>query len=126
MKTIRHGLLVGIERLGDELIFSMTVSGKLKHSDYEIMVPMLESALDGISEPKIKALTDLREFEGWELKAAWDDFKFGLKHGREFSKIAVVGNKKWEELMSKVASWFVSGEVQYFEDLESAENWLAA
>ena len=125
MEIVRHGLSVGIERVENEFFFTMKIAGKLTHNDYEVMVPMLESALEGIKDPSIKALIDITELEGWELRAAWDDLKFGLKHGGEFSKIAVIGNKKWEEVMAKVASWFISGEVQYFEESGPAHEWLS-
>lgn len=58
------------------------------------------------------------------LRAAWDDFKLGLKHGNEFDKIAIYGNKKWQEYLSKIASWFISGDVKFFEDANEALEWL--
>jgi len=30
----------------------------------------------------------MTELQGWELRAAWDDFKIGLKHGGDFEKVA--------------------------------------
>jgi hypothetical protein len=85
---------------------------------------MIESALDTVKEPKVKALIDGTELEGWELRAAWDDFKLGLKHGNEFEKIAIYGNKGWQEIAAKIGSWFMSGEVKYFETYNDALDWL--
>jgi hypothetical protein len=85
---------------------------------------MIDNALLGIKEAKIKALIDATQLEGWELRAAWDDFKLGLKHGSEFEKIAIYGNEKWQEYISKIASWFISGEVKFFENEEEAIKWL--
>ena len=85
---------------------------------------MIESALEGVDHPKIKAIFDGTELEGWELRAAWDDFKIGLKHGSEFEKIAIYGNKRWQEISAKVGSWFMSGEVKYFENRDDALAWL--
>ena len=64
--------------------------------------------------------------EGWELRAAWDDFKIGLKHGNEFKRIAIYGNKNWQEITAKIGSWFISGEVKYFDDEGDALAWLSA
>ncbi len=64
------------------------------------------------------------ELEGWEVRAAWDDFKLDMKHGKEFEKIAILGNKRWQELATKISSWFISGESKYFEDAKEALNWL--
>ena len=85
---------------------------------------MIDSALNAVREPQVKALIDGTELEGWELRAAWDDFKIGLKHGNEFVKIAIYGNKNWQQIAAKVGAWFVSGEVKYFENEEDALAWL--
>lgn len=124
MNLTRHGLLIGIERVGNEFFLSLKAVGKLTHKDYEKINPMLDSALEGIKDPKVKVFIDGSELEGWELRAAWDDFKLGLKHGGEFDKIAIFGNKKWQEYASKLASWFISGDVEFFDDPGKALAWL--
>lgn len=85
---------------------------------------MIDSALAGIEQPEIRALVDATELEGWEARAAWDDFKLGLKHGNEFVKIAIYGNKRWQDMAAKIGSWFISGEMKYFEDEDEAIEWL--
>lgn len=124
MSIIRHGLSIGIERIDNDFFLSLKAVGKLTHKDYEKINPMIDSALEGVKDPKVKAYIDGSELEGWELRAAWDDFKLGLKHGNEFDKIAIFGNKKWQEYAAKIGSWFVSGEIKYFEDADAALNWL--
>ncbi|MCP4009844.1 MAG: STAS/SEC14 domain-containing protein [Proteobacteria bacterium] len=124
MNVKRHGLSIGIERIDNAFFLSLKAIGKLTHEDYETIVPMLDSALEGIKDPRINALIDGTELEGWELRAAWDDFKLGLKHGSQFEKIAIVGNRKWQEYSAKMGSWFISGEVKYFETKPGALDWL--
>ena len=124
MKYSRHGLSIGIERVDGSFFLTLRAVGKLKHEDYEVINPMIDSALEGVKDPKIRALIDGSEFEGWELRAAWDDFKMGLKHGSQFEKIAIFGDSKWQEMAAKVGSWFVSGEVKYFEECDDALDWL--
>jgi hypothetical protein len=124
MNIVRHGLSIGIEHTGHDFCMTLKVAGKLTHEDYEVMVPMLESAIAGIKHPEIKALIDATELEGWELRAAWDDLKLGLKHGKEFKKIAVLGNSKWQKYASKIGAWFTSADIKYFEDTTEALSWL--
>ena len=124
MSITRHGLSIGIERVADNIYLSLKAVGKLTHEDYETITPMIDSALDGVKEAKVKVLIDGTELEGWELRAAWDDFKLGLKHGGEFEKIAIYGNKNWQEITAKICSWFISGEVKYFENYDGALAWL--
>ncbi|MGH1486131.1 MAG: STAS/SEC14 domain-containing protein [Cellvibrionaceae bacterium] len=124
MALSKHGISIGIERVNKEFFLSLKVVGTLQHDDYEVMVPMIESALEGVANPKIKAYVDCTELDGWELRALWDDFKLGVNHKHDFSKIALVGNKRWQELGVKVGSWFMSGEVKYFEDKKEGIDWL--
>ena len=125
MNTDRHGLSIGIDRVGKEFFLTLKAVGKLTHEDYKVITPMIDSALDGVPDAKIKAIIDGTEMEGWELRAAWDDFRLGLKHGKEFDKIAIFGNKNWQEIAAKIGSWFISGEVKYFESESEALEWLA-
>jgi hypothetical protein len=124
MKILRHGLSIGIERVNNEFFLSLKAVGKLTHEDYEKINPMIDSALEGVKDPQVKVFIDGSEFEGWELRAAWDDLKLGLKHGNNFDKIAIFGNKKWQEYAAKIATWFVSGDARFFEDADEAWTWL--
>jgi hypothetical protein len=124
MDIQRHGLSVGIDRVGDDFFISMRVQGKLTHEDYARITPMLDAALNEVDHPKANVLLDATEFEGWELRAAWDDFKLGLKHGSDFNKIAIVGDKHWQQWAAKIGSWFISGDACYFNDFAEALSWL--
>ena len=77
---------------------------------------MIDSALEGIKHPIVDVYIDASELEGWEIKAAWDDMKLGIKHKNDFRNIAIFGHKKWYEYAAKVGSWFISGEAKFFED----------
>jgi hypothetical protein len=122
----KHGLSIGIERQGAEYFLQLKAVGKLTHEDYQTITPMIDAALDGVAAPCVNAYFDATELEGWEMRAAWDDFKIGLKHGKQFNKIALLGNKKWQELAAKCGAWFISGEVKYFQQEEASEAmaWL--
>ena len=124
MSIKRRGLSICIERSGSDIFLSFKAIGKLTHEDYETITPMIDFASNAVKKPQIKALIDNTEFEGWELRAAWDDFKIGLKHGNKLVKIAMFGNKHWLEIAVKLRSWFVAGEVKYFENKDDAVAWL--
>ena len=124
MSVQRHGITIGIERINGDFFLTLKLSGKLSHEDYEKITPMLDSALMTVKQPHIKALVDVTELKGWELRAAWDDFKLGLNHGTQFVKIAIYGNQNWLEMATKIGSWFVSGEAKYFDNEAGALVWL--
>lgn len=125
MAQAKHGLSIGIERASNTVFLSIKAVGKLTHSDYEFITPLVDSAIACIQESKIDVLLDGTELVGWELRAAWDDFKLGLKHKKQFHRIAILGNKKWQQIGAKAGNWFISGEVRYFEESSDALLWLA-
>jgi len=121
----RHGVSIGIERSDDQFFLICKAVGKLTHADYEVISPLIDEALGTVKHPQVRALIDCQELDGWEARAAWDDFKLGLRHGNEFVKVAICGNKRWLETAARVGSWFMSGEVRSFEDEGAAMEWLS-
>jgi hypothetical protein len=120
----RHGITVGMERFEDEFILTFKVSGKLTHKDYEKITPLIDLSLEGVRTPKINVLADIEELEGWEVQAAWDDFKIGLRYGSSFNKIAIYGKQSWLDYGIKVSSWFINGEIKQFDNINDAIVWI--
>ncbi|CAH6937130.1 STAS/SEC14 domain-containing protein [Vibrio chagasii] len=124
MSIERHGISVGIERVSGETIIVFKAKGKLTHDDYQAMIPILKTTIKEIDSSALKMLVDISALTGWELRAAWDDFKLGLELNSKIDKIAICGDKSWQELASKVGSWFVSGDIKSFEEHDPAIEWL--
>jgi hypothetical protein len=122
----RHGLQIGIERVNNCFFLRLTVVGKLTHEDYQKITPLLDNALEGLEDPDLLAYVDIRELEGWELRAAWDDFKLGVKHRQAFKRVALVGDQRWADVASKVGGWFIAGEIANFSEPAEALAWLGA
>jgi len=97
------------------------LSGKLTDADYKAMGPEFETAIEKYG--KIRLLWLLEDFHGWEPKAAWDDYEYWRKYGKGIERIAMVGNKRWEEWMTKLAKLFMKGGVKYFDDSQLEEAW---
>jgi len=125
MNSIRHGLTIGIERTGERFFLSLRAIGKLTPSDYEHITPVIDAALTGVTADSVDVFIDASDFDGWELRAAWDDFRIALSHGREFRKVAIYGNKRWQEIAANVGNWMISGEARHFDDAAAALAWLA-
>jgi len=103
----------------------LIAKGKLTHEDYMVMIPMIEQAMKSIPNVKVNMLLNALDFQGWELEAAWDDFKFGMEYKDTFLKIAIVGREKWQEYIAKMGDWFMHGEVKFFYELDDAKEWIA-
>ncbi|VAV82315.1 hypothetical protein MNBD_DELTA01-654 [hydrothermal vent metagenome] len=100
------------------------ISGKLHDEDYKKFVPEIEAVIE--KEGPVRVLLVMRDFHGWDLHAAWDDLKFDIKHYKDLERIAMVGENKWEEWMTKLSKPFIKGNVRYFDshELEEAWKWL--
>jgi hypothetical protein len=100
---------------------AVMAKGKLTDADYkQVWIPKLEELINKFG--KIRAVVFFtKDFEGWELHAAWDDASFGLKHRNDFEKIAVVGAGRWVEWGTKLGSHLMSGEVKTFSEAQLPE-----
>lgn len=108
---------------GKILGFKMT--GKLHDEDYKQFVPVVEAAIQ--TQGKVRLLAQFEDFHGWDLHALWDDTKFATQHCTDVERIALVGEKKWEEWMAKVCRPFTLAKLRYFEsqEIDAAWQWLA-
>jgi len=115
-----------IEQLtrGSGKVIGFKLSGKLHDEDYKHFVPLVDSAI--ADQGKVRLLTWFHDFHGWDLHALWDDAKFATSHCAKVERIALVGEKKWEEWMAKVCKPFTTATIRYFDagEIESAWKWL--
>jgi len=98
---------------------AVEVLEKLEELDLEIMVPLLQAVIEEYG--KIALFVELKDFHGWTPGGLWADTKFDLKHHADFSRIALVGDKKWEEWMATLAKPFTSAKVRYY-DVSAGEE----
>jgi hypothetical protein len=100
-------------------VFGIRVSGRLTLADYQAFLPMLDKLIE--DRGKISLLIELRDFRGWEMKAAHEDYRFGTAHQEDFERIAIVGDKAWQRWMTALSTPFVSSEIRYFSQDEKDE-----
>jgi universal stress protein A len=105
----------------EDNIVAFRVSGKLSHADYQEFLPRLESLIR--KNHRISILLELVDFHGWDLAAAWDDFRFGIEHANDFERLAIVGHGSIQRWMSLMARPFTSAKVQFFEQDQLARAW---
>lgn len=104
--------------------YEVEVTDKLHKIDYEVFTPVLKTGI--ANHGKIRLLLDMKNFHGWDAGAFWEDLKFGIHDFNHFSRIAMVGDKKWEKAMAVVCKPFITGTVKYFDrkDIEEARAWI--
>jgi SpoIIAA-like len=106
-------------------ILCVHVSGKLAKADYEYFVPEFDRLVR--QHGKLRVLFDLTGLHGWTAGALWEDTKFATNHFSDIERLAVVGDKKWQEGMATFCKPFTKATVKYFDhaDAAGAQKWLA-
>jgi hypothetical protein len=102
--------------------------GRLSPRDYDSLEPEVETALRQAQGQQIALLLDLRRWSGWTPGGFVRDLCFDLKHRNSFSRIAVVGEKRWHRLLTLAAKPLFSGPMRYFDQARQAEaaDWAGA
>jgi len=100
---------------------SLRATGRLTHADYQAILPELERRIS--AHGRIGLLADMTGFEGWTLRAAWDDFVLGLRHLAGFNRIALVGDRRWEELCASIGNHLIRAEVRFFHSADKPAAW---
>jgi hypothetical protein len=107
-------------------VMGIKASDKVTAQDYEeVLTPRLEAVLKEHGSVRFLYLLD-EDFQGFELGAMWDDAKVGLKHRKEFDKVALVAAARWMEVGMKLFAPLLKGELKSFprEQLSAAWEWL--
>ncbi|HKB58785.1 MAG TPA: STAS/SEC14 domain-containing protein [Gallionellaceae bacterium] len=107
---------------GSPRILGLKLSGKLKDEDYHSFAPAVDQMIAAVPG-KVRLFVRLEDFYGWDLHGAWDDLAFGIKHYSDTDRIAMVGEKKWEEWMTLLWKPFSRAEVRYFDAAHIGDAW---
>ncbi|MBT7942120.1 MAG: STAS/SEC14 domain-containing protein [Alphaproteobacteria bacterium] len=104
--------------------FFIRASGTLTDDDYKELTPRLEKAIADFG--RLRLFFDMEDMEGWEVEAAFDDFAFGLQHWNDLERVAMVGDRRWEEVSAKVFNALNKGDIRFFDTdhRDTAHDWI--
>jgi len=111
-------MVTNIETTRTDLV-AIRLTGSLNKQDYEQLIPVLESKINQFG--KIDLYWEMEEVSKWQPSGLWQDIKFDIKHVNSFGKVAVVGDKKWEEWIAQMIKPFTTAEIGYFDTTQKAE-----
>ena len=116
--------MIQIETDNNSNIVYTTSSGTLEKNDYDALLPVVEQKIRQFG--KIRLYFEMSNFTGWKPEAFLQDLKFDIKHVKDFEKVAMVGDKKWQELMTGLMKPFTSAAIRFFplDEKETAKEWV--
>lgn len=117
-------MAVKIAEMNHGNVLEIQATEKFTHADYQKFVPEFERLTKKYG--KINLLFEMVNFHGWDATAVWDDLKFNLKHFSQIDRLAMVGNKKWEQGMANFCAPFTHADVRFFDPTQFADAraWL--
>ena len=107
-------------------LVKLRIIGQLTKPDYDRLVPVLETHIDKYG--KLKLYCEFENLAIPTLAALWEDIKFDIKHYRDFTHVAIVGEPEWMAAITKLAAPLVPAEVRVFarEEKDAAMLWLTS
>ena len=106
-------------------VLAVEAVGQVTHADYwTILIPTAEAMM---ATGPIKMIYIIGEkCSGYDVEALWDDGTFGIKHWREFKRIAVVADQAWLRAAVSMFAPFFPAEVRLFSlsELSAAKVWI--
>jgi SpoIIAA-like len=113
-----------IDNSGNTL--TVRISGLLKQPELAALQQAVGDVLGKQGKTRLLILTEA--FEGWQRGGAWGDVSFSAEHDKHIEKMAIVGDRKWEDLALMFASKGLRRfPIEYFPSAETARarRWLA-
>ena len=106
-------------------VLTARVSGKLTQPE---LAKLQQATTETIRrQGRVRILVIAENFQGWEKGGDWEDDSFQSQNDPYIEKMAIVGDRKWEDLaVIFVAKGLRSFPIEFFPpaDLAKARAWL--
>jgi hypothetical protein len=106
-----------VDREGSRI--TIKISGKVKRAElYQV-----EKEAIGVirAEGKVRLFVLLEGFQGWDNAGDWEDTSFQNQYDDQIEKIAIVGDRRWQELVEVfVGKGLRSVDIRYFTPSQTA------
>ncbi len=100
--------------------------GKLTVSDFQQLQTLARLSLEQFGQ--FRVLIELEDFQGWSKETGWENLFFLAEDGEGISKIAFVGDEKWQvEIFMFTGKPMRETEIEFFpqDQLDQALAWLS-
>ena len=98
--------------------------GRVATEEFNAVAERLEAFI--ARHGRVRVLEIVKDFEGMDASAFWQDLKFSLRHLKDFSRCAIIANPNTRHLWSSLVAPFMSCEVEHFApgEEDAARDWL--
>lgn len=112
--------------LKDENTVELDMQGEVTAEDYKQIAPQLKKYFT--ERGKMKFLIVLDRVKSFTLGAVFQDIKIDIQNFKNMGTTAVVGDRKSQEIITKVADKLYPEKIRYFDDsnMKGANEWLSS
>jgi len=112
-----------LPQTSDDLL-AVCVSQKFTEDDVSLYRSLIKERIEKNGFARL--YFEMIEFDGWEIKSFVENAVFDIKYGSQFGKVAMVGEKIWQEWAARLASPVKKEGIKYFDikDRELALKWI--
>jgi hypothetical protein len=105
-------------------IAELTLDGSINRESFDEVVGQLVPLME--AHGVVGLLKHIVSIGGISPSVLWDDVKFAYHNLKHVGPVAVVSDKKWIEVWTKMADPFFKSEARYFteDQLDEARAWL--
>lgn len=105
-------------------VLEFTVDGSIGEAEFDDVVARMRQKIQ--AHGSVRVLEHVRALGSFPMSRLWEDVKFAMRHRKDVSHAAVVGDQRWLRPLTRVARVFVDGEVRHFPErkMEEARAWL--
>ena len=121
----RNGQMFRVVEGLPEGVLGLEAFGRITHEDYrDVLIPGVESLLARGPVDMLYAIGE--DFTGFDLEALWDDAAVGVRHWRDFRRVAVVADQQWIRDAVSMFEPFFPCEVRLFArcEMAAAKDWI--
>jgi hypothetical protein len=106
------------------VVICTSFSGDISKSDYDQFTPQVEALVK--ASGSIRMLIDMTGLKGEKSEAWKSDWNFGEEFRDKIEKLAMVGDKAWESMLTKGFGSKYAQQAKYFDadSISSAWEWL--
>jgi hypothetical protein len=96
----------------------------LTEADIQKIHPLIHNIVN--RGQKVRWYFEMENFSGWKFNAFWKDLKMDMSHADDYEKIAMVGDKKWQDWITQFMKPFTNADIRYFdlEEKQKAKEWI--
>ncbi len=108
-----------------EGLITLKISGLLKRAEIAQAEKVAIEAMG--SAGKVRILIIIESFQGWDNKGNWGDVSFQSQYDEQIEKIAMVGEKRWQEMAEVfVGKGLRSMDIRFFapSEIDVARAWI--